>query len=410
LTGTPRRGRLLTLAVCTLYIVRGSDPAERRPVRVVATRQGDGPERSGRKEDAGQMRGMRRKGLFRILALLSVLALVAMACSDEGGETDGNGGEQPAGDTGDDGVIRFTFAPDPVWDYLKDSGIREEMEAESGIRIIEQASWDEFGLYAGGHADVVSIASFEVPLLEEETGRPATVFGKYNIDRSILTVRPGEGYETLEDLKGKKIAVWDTVSSTVIWGILANELYGLDFRTGGGDFELVLTDLTNTGALLANGEVDAALVLPDFNVPPLVSGDIEPLYDGRTAADLYAQDVVNVPDHEGPMINIFMAPTDWYDAHPEEVEFFLALWDRGIQEWQANQDTIIESYPQHFAVETDEEIRFMKDYLAEHDWFVESIYLDDEWVETESQLFQMLNDAGLSDSPDAPRFDVVPAP
>jgi ABC-type nitrate/sulfonate/bicarbonate transport system substrate-binding protein len=356
------------------------------------------------------MRGMRRKGLFRILALLSVLALVAMACSDEGGETDGNGGEQPAGDTGDDGVIRFTFAPDPVWDYLKDSGIREEMEAESGIRIIEQASWDEFGLYAGGHADVVSIASFEVPLLEEETGRPATVFGKYNIDRSILTVRPGEGYETLEDLKGKKIAVWDTVSSTVIWGILANELYGLDFRTGGGDFELVLTDLTNTGALLANGEVDAALVLPDFNVPPLVSGDIVPLYDGRTAADLYAQDVVNVPDHEGPMINIFMAPTDWYDAHPEEVEFFLALWDRGIQEWQANQDTIIESYPQHFAVETDEEIRFMKDYLAEHDWFVESIYLDDEWVETESQLFQMLNDAGLSDSPDAPRFDVVPAP
>jgi ABC-type nitrate/sulfonate/bicarbonate transport system substrate-binding protein len=356
------------------------------------------------------MRGMRRKGLFRLLALVSVLALVAMACSDEGGETDGGGAEQPAGDTGDDGVIRFTFAPDPVWDYLKDSGIREEMEAESGIRIIEQASWDEFGLYAGGHADIVSIASFEVPLLEEETGRPATVFGKYNIDRSILTVRPGEGYETLEDLQGKKIAVWDTVSSTVIWGILANELYGLDFRTGGGDFELVLTDLTNTGALLANGEVDAALVLPDFNVPPLVSGDIEPLYDGRTAADLYAEDVVSSPDHEGPMINIFMAPTDWYEDHPDEVAFFLELWDRGIQEWQANQDTIIESYPQHFAVETDEEIQFMKDYLAEHDWFVESIYLDDAWVETESQLFPMLNDAGLSDSPDAPVFDVVEAP
>src|SRR5687768_17514070 len=91
----------------------------------------------------------------------------------------GDGGG--AGDTGEDGIIRFTFAPDPVWDYLKDSGIREEMEAESGIRIIEQASWDEFGLYAGGHADIVSIASFEVPLLEEETGNPATVFGKYNI-------------------------------------------------------------------------------------------------------------------------------------------------------------------------------------------------------------------------------------
>jgi ABC-type nitrate/sulfonate/bicarbonate transport system substrate-binding protein len=351
---------------------------------------------------------MRGKRAFTTMSLALAMALVAFACSDDGGGESGGGGQTAS--TGEDGVIRFTFAPDPVWDYLKDSGIREEMEEESGIRIIEQASWDEFGLYAGGHADIVSIASFEVPLLEEETGRPATVFGKYNIDRSILVVPADSDAQTLEDLKGKKIAVWDAVSSTVVWGVLANELYGLDFRTGGGDFELVLTDLTNTGALAANGEVDGALVLPDFNVPPLLNEEVRVLYDGRTAADIYAQDVVNVPDHEGPMINIFMAPTDWYDDHPEEVAFFLEMWDRGIQEWQANQDTIIESYPQHFAVETPEEIAFIKDYMAEHDWFVESIYLDDEWVETESQIFQLLNDAGLSESGESPRFDVVPAP
>jgi ABC-type nitrate/sulfonate/bicarbonate transport system substrate-binding protein len=347
---------------------------------------------------------MRRKpGLRGALAVLSMFALVAVACSDDGG--DGGGG----GDNGDEGVIRFTFAPDPVWDYLKDSGIREEMEAESGIRILEQSTWDEFGIYAGGHADVVSIGSFEVPLLEEETGRPATVFGKYNIDRSVLVVPADSDAQTLEDLQGGRIAVWDAVSSTVIWGVLANELYGLDFRTGGGDFELVLTDLGNTGALAANGEVDGALVLPDFNVPPLLNEEIRVLYDGRTAADLYAE-AVGAADHEGPMINIFMAPTDWYDSHPEEVAFFLELWDRGIQEWQANQDAIIESYPQHFAVETPEEIQFIKDYLAQHDWFVESVYLDDAWVETESQIFQMLADAGLSESAEVPRFDVVEGP
>ena len=345
---------------------------------------------------------------FKALTVVFAMALVAVACTDDGGGSDG--ATTAAADTGEDGVIRFTFAPDPVWDYLKDSGIREEMEAESGIRIIEQASWDEFGLYAGGHADVVSIASFEVPLLEEETGRPATVFGKYNIDRSVLVVPADSDAQTLEDLKGGKIAVWDAVSSTVVWGVLAKELYDLDFRTGGGDFELVLTDLTNTGALAADGEVDAALVLPDFNVPPLLNEEVRVLYDGRTAADLYSEDVVSAPDHEGPMINIFMAPTDWYDAHPDEVAFFLALWDRGIQEWQANQDTIIESYPQHFAVESPEEIQFIKDYLSAHDWFVESIYLDDAWVETESQIFPMLNEAGLSESAESPRFDVVPAP
>jgi ABC-type nitrate/sulfonate/bicarbonate transport system substrate-binding protein len=354
------------------------------------------------------MRGTRKKGLFRILALVSVLALVGMACGDDdggGGDTDGNGGA-PAGDTGEEGVIRFTFAPDPVWDYLKDSGIREEMEAESGIRILEQATWDEFGIYAGGHADIVSIASFEVPILEQETGRPATIFGKYNIDRSILVVPADSDAQTLEDLKGKKIAVWDAVSSTVVWGALANEMYGLDFRVDGGDFELVLTDLTNTGALAANGEVDGALVLPDFNVPPLLNGDVRVLYDGKTAADLYAE-AADAPGHDGPMINIFMAPTDWYDSHPDEVAFFLELWERGIQEWQANQDAIIESYPQHFAVETPEEISFIKDYLAQHDWFVETVYLDQEWIDTESKIFPMLADAGLSESEEAPRFDAV---
>ena len=29
-----------------------------------------------------------------------------------------------------------------------------------------------------------------------------------------------------EALQGEKIAVWDSVSSTVVWGVLANELYG----------------------------------------------------------------------------------------------------------------------------------------------------------------------------------------
>jgi len=343
----------------------------------------------------------RRAGVFRSIALASVLALVAMACGDDGGG-DGGGG----GDTGEDGVIRFTFAPDPVWDYLKDSGIREEMEAESGIRIIEQASWDEFGLYAGGHADVVSIASFEVPLLEEETGNPATVFGKYNIDRSVLVVPADSDAQTLEDLQGEKIAVWDSVSSTVIWRVLANELYGLDFQTGGGDYELVVTDLGNTGALAANHEVAGALVLPDFNVPVLLNEEVRVLYDGQTAADLY-KEVVGAPDHEGPMINIFMAPTDWYEEHPEEVAFFLELWQRGIEEWQANQNTIIESYPQHFAVETPEEITFMKDYLGAHDWFVESVYLNDDWVSTESEIFPMLEETGASDSDEAPVFDVV---
>ena len=313
--------------------------------------------------------------------------------------------EAPAEDNSK-GIIRFTFAPDPVWDYVNDSGIREEMEKESGIRILAAPTWDEFGIYAGGHADIVSVGSFEVPVLERESGQESIIFGKYNIDRSVVAVPADSDAQTLEDLKGKKIAVWDTVSSTMIWGVLVQKLHGLDFRPDGGDFELVLADITNTAELAANKEVDGALILPDFSVSPLIEGRVRVIYDGKTAADKYAE-VVGAP-HEGPMINIFLARKAWFQTHQDEVKFFLSVWERGIQEWQKNKDEIIASYPQHFAVETPEEIAFMTKYLNEHDWFVTSVLLDDEWVANESKLFDLMRETKFMGADEEnPEFVVV---
>src|SRR5690349_12758518 len=67
-----------------------------------------------------------------------------------------------------DGEIRFTFAPDPIWDYMHDTGLVDEWEDRTGYTIETSATWDEFGLFAGGHADIISTASFEVPYLEEQ--------------------------------------------------------------------------------------------------------------------------------------------------------------------------------------------------------------------------------------------------
>src|SRR5665811_1049777 len=97
---------------------------------------------------------MRRRTAFYYIALFLVLAMVAAACGGSGSSettttvgsvatttTAGNG--EPA--SGPKGIIRFTFAPDPVWDYLQDSGIKEEMEKESGILILAAPTWNEFG-------------------------------------------------------------------------------------------------------------------------------------------------------------------------------------------------------------------------------------------------------------------------
>ena len=79
------------------------------------------------------MRGIRAGAVFRTLAIVSAFALVAVACGDDNSDSGGGGG---GGE--DENVIRFTFAPDPVWDYLKDSGISAQMQEESGITIIER--------------------------------------------------------------------------------------------------------------------------------------------------------------------------------------------------------------------------------------------------------------------------------
>jgi hypothetical protein len=342
----------------------------------------------------------------RMLAALLVLALVAAACGDdEGGSDDTTAG----GDAGCASVIRFTFAPDPVWDYLNDSGVKDEMEQESGICILAQVTWDEFGIYAGGFADIVSVGDFEVPTLDAQAGTTSVVFGKYNIDRSVLAVPASDTTsQSLEDLAGKRIAVWDSVSSTLIWGVIAQAIHGLDFRTGGGDFELVQVDITNTGPTAAAGEVDGALVLPDFAVNELINDEIRVLYDGQTSAELYGDQIAGNPGHEGPMINVFLADEEWYDEHPDEIDFFMRLWQRGIDEWQSNKAEIIANYPQHFAVEGDEQVQFMQDWLTEHDWFVTSVYLDDAWLDAETPLFDIMRENGFMDPEEEnPRFEVL---
>ena len=334
------------------------------------------------------------------------MALVIVACSDDGATEETGGGE--GGEAGCERVIRFTFAPDPVWDYLNDNGIKDEMEQESGICILAQVTWDEFGIYAGGFADIVSVGDFEVPALDAQAGTSSVVFGKYNIDRSVLAV-PGVGHHQPDPSRTSPANHWQfgTRSRRPDLGCdRGSELHGLDFRTGGGDFELTQIDITNTGPATAAEETAAGLVLPDFAVNELINEELRVLYDGRTSAELYGDEIAGNPGHEGPMINVFLANEEWYDDHPEEIAFFLSLWQRGIDEWQANKADIIASYPQHFAVEGDDQVAFMQDWLAEHDWFVTSVYLDQEWLDAELPMFDIMRENGFMEG-DNPRFEIL---
>ena len=338
--------------------------------------------------------GRNRAGQWRWVAALAMVALAATACASGGGS-----GQTPGEAADANGAVNMVMAPDPVWKWLEDQGIKQEMEEAAGIQILTSSSWDEFGVYAGGHADVISAATYEVPDLEKATGEPATVFGAYNIDRSILAVGANNPAKTICDLKGQRIATFTAVSITLIWGMYAKQMCGLDLRPDGGDFELVVTDIQNLASLVARGDADACLCLPDFAIPELSGNQISPLYDAKSAAQMWAENyATNKDDVTHPQTNVFVARKAWVEKNPDEAAFLIKLWDRGIQEWQAHRDEIIAAYPEDFAVRTPEEMAFLQDWLNNRfDWFVPTTYLDDQWVEGEKEVFDLMRETGFMD-------------
>ena len=105
------------------------------------------------------------------------------------------------------------------------------------------------------------------------------------------------------------------------------------------------------------------------------------------------------------MGNVFVARKDWAEGHPREVSAFLDLWDRGLAEWQAHRDEIIERYPQHFAVATPEDVDFIKSYVDGHDWVVDDVRFDQKWADDEASIFDLMRQTRvIEDGVADPRF------
>lgn len=299
-----------------------------------------------------------------------------------------------------DGVIRFTFAPDPIWDYMNETGIVDQWQRDTGYEVESSATWDEFGLFAGGHADIISTASFEVPGLEEQTERETMIIGRYNSERSRILVRADDPATTLADMKGKRLGVFTTVSGTLVWSALLKQMHDVNLAD---DYEIVVADIQNLSNLLARGEIDACICYPDLSARDLREGTVRPLYDGKSSAEVFAE--LDAPGHDGPMGNVFAARKDWAKGHPREVSAFLDLWDRGLAEWQAHRDELIERYPQHFAVATPEDVDFIKSYIDGHDWVVDDVRFDQKWANDEASIFDLMRQTHvIADDIKDPRF------
>ncbi len=344
-----------------------------------------------------------RPALRTLGALLTGAALVAASC---GGGDGGSGSSatvtvDPAAPTQESSPprsepvrIRLALPPDPVWEWLKDSGTVAEWEASRNVRIEASSPFDQFSAFAGGHVDVVVINALEIPQLVEQSDREPVVVGRLMTDRSFLGVRRTSRAETLDDLIEARITVDSALGSTLLWGVIADAMHGLEFRVDSPDFDLVVVESASVSDLVMRSDVGACVCLPDFSVSDLADGRMRPLYGGRSAAEIYATDVMGDPGAL-PVAEALVADRRWVAQNREAVEALLGLWDVGLRNWKAQRELLIAGYPHLLSVQTDTEIAWMTDYAAARDWVLPSVYLTPQDAELQTGIFARMQSLGL---------------
>ena len=313
---------------------------------------------------------------------------------------------QPAGAESEPVRIRLALALDPVWEWLKGSGTVAEWEAARNIRIEASSPFDQFSAFAGGHADIVVINALEVPQFVAQSDREPVIVGRLTSDRSFLAVRRTSSAKTLDDLVETRITVDSALGSALLWSIIADAMHGLEFRVDSPDFDLVVVESASVTDLVMRGDADACICLPEFSVSDLSDGLLRPLYGGRSAAEIFARDVLDNPEAL-PVADVFVADKQWLAQNRDAVDALLGMWEVGLQHWASDKEQIIADYPHLFSVQTDEEIAWMTDYVRTHDWVSPSVYLTEEDSTVHDVIFARMRLRGLiPDDADEPELDM----
>jgi hypothetical protein len=338
----------------------------------------------------------------------SIPALAAGCGSSSGGST--SGASAAAG--GEPTVVRFVFAPDAVWNFMNDTGIVTKWEENYNFKMVNTTTWDETAWFIGGHADIASMGTYEVPMVAENAGKEFISFGKYNMDRDSVYVKAGTPYHSMPDLVGKRIATSGTGGAMLMQRAMFNSKYGLDLRLGGGDFDLVVQEELGMPAALSKGVVDATLGAIDWEIPYMVSGEHNWVYpDTPTDFEFYREffDPTKAGDHV--MSNLWVTTPEWLDKNPHAAEGFNLMWQEGVNAWWADKETIIKAYPDMFTVKDQAQLDWFLSYLDKHDNCVKSVYMDQAWIDQETKVFQLLKETGVvKESTPDPAFAVMTSP
>lgn len=307
-------------------------------------------------------------------ALLALLTMAAAACGG-GADSQPSAAEAPAeGGTAaaDVGTIRFALPSEPLWQWLVDSGTLADWEAEHGLRIEASHPFRPFTALVSGHADIILIDALDVPLFSEGLGSDPVIIGRYASDRSIAATKRTSQAADLADVVEGQIVMESQLGSTLLWSLIVEQAHSLDLREGSADFDFMLAT-SGVADTVERGSADACICLPDTSVANLSSGMLRPLYDGKSASEIYAE-LFGQPGRQ-LLGEVFLTEREWFRSHPTEVAAFLDLWETALGHWHAHYPELIAGYPNLFSTQDQDQVDWLTHRVTSHNWIAPTVYL-----------------------------------
>ena len=93
--------------------------------------------------------------------------------------------------------MRFIFAPDPVWNFMKGTGIVTNGEEKYNFKLVNTTAWDETAWFIGAHADIASMGTCEVPLVQKNAGKEFVSLSAHNLTSDGTFVRSDSPYKPI---------------------------------------------------------------------------------------------------------------------------------------------------------------------------------------------------------------------
>lgn len=165
-------------------------------------------------------------------------------------------------------------------------------------------------------------------------------------------VRKGSPYQTLQDLRGEKIAIRPKVSAAYKALSIAIRLAGMDLDK---DFELMFGSIPETIKFFTTGEADATMVTPLLSVPLLTTGQYREILDLENEWKKIAgkpMDFVGWAAHK-----------DWIEKNPKKMTNFRKMMFEAIAYVQKNPAAVVREYKDILGLKTDADISLAEKVL-----------------------------------------------